>query len=809
MKDRLKIADLYLKWFIAGFFNFHLMVGGYIWAAENVDRTLKTINQNDHQAVILHLKNELKQNPDNIQARFLLGKTYLETSKFSLADKELSKAYSLDKDNPEIALEYAKILLAKNNYSNVKNMLAFELNDAEQESQRLAILAYVSIAEKDIPRAKKLFNKSLKIKDNNQAHIGLIKIELLKNNNIKASKLISKRLKINAQNEDLLLLKAILAKRNHNYQEALEIYDLILANNPDNFIVMLQRAEARIILKDYIGAQSDIEQVLKINEYHPQANYLLAQSKIYQHEFIAAKNLAQKVLDVSSQHYPSMLILGVADMSLGYYNQAEKYLVLYLSEYPDNINARNLLANIYLAQNNAEQAVVVLESIEDAAIQSNTEALITLGGAYLAAGEYTKGLKLLNKLKKLSPEQYKKLLLTNDQYIKAYVALVRIAEQKGDIKNVAVLLEQGYEQSQGDFKAQFTMAVLLSKWYLKQKQNKELIKLANELVSIYPDKTNAYSLQAQILIKTGHIEQAKKVLQKIISKNKKDIRHRLLLADILTKQGGLEQEVLQLLDEIIAIEPEISRIPALKSAYLIKLKKYSQALNIAYQLQQRFPEQNIGKQLEASVYLAQGVKAKALDNYLEAYQVHASSKLLSGIISLMLENSEQSRAIKLLQKEIDKNNSNTGAHFLLAKLYQDNKQYEQSIKHYLSILKQQSDNVVVMNNLAWVYLQQNNPRAIDYAKKAYKKWPQSAAIADTYGYILIKQSNKVKNGLSVLKKAVEALPEDNNIQFHLAEAYYHNGEQNKAVTILEKITQSDKNFSEYQQAIALLNKLKN
>jgi predicted Zn-dependent protease len=85
--------------------------------------------------------------------------------------------------------------------------------------------------------------------------------------------------------------------------------------------------------------------------------------------------------------------------------------------------------------------------------------------------------------------------------------------------------------------------------------------------------------------------------------------------------------------------------------------------------------------------------------------------------------------------------------------------------------------------------------------------PESAAIADTYGYILIKQGQQ-EEGLKILDKAANLAPKANDIQFHLAEAYVANGQQAKAIELLDRIVKAEQNFSEKKAAVDLLDKLR-
>ena len=94
-----------------------------------------------------------------------------------------------------------------------------------------------------------------------------------------------------------------------------------------------------------------------------------------------------------------------------------------------------------------------------------------------------------------------------------------------------------------------------------------------------------------------------------------------------------------------------------------------------------------------------------------------------------------------------------------------------------------------------------------FAKKAYANSPESTAIADTYGYILVKQGQPAE-GLAVLEKTAALAPTVNDIQFHLAEAYAVNNNKDKALEILETITKAGQDYSERKAAVSLLDTLK-
>ncbi|PTB82568.1 hypothetical protein C9933_01600, partial [Methylophaga nitratireducenticrescens] len=95
-------------------------------------------------------------------------------------------------------------------------------------------------------------------------------------------------------------------------------------------------------------------------------------------------------------------------------------------------------------------------------------------------------------------------------------------------------------------------------------------------------------------------------------------------------------------------------------------------------------------------------------------------------------------------------------------------------------------NAVALNNLAWLYYETGDNRALDTARKAYELVPDSAAVADTYGWILF-ESGEHQQSLVVLEKAHELDPGSREIAMHLVEAYRAAGRDDDARRILTKL----------------------
>ena len=115
------------------------------------------------------------------------------------------------------------------------------------------------------------------------------------------------------------------------------------------------------------------------------------------------------------------------------------------------------------------------------------------------------------------------------------------------------------------------------------------------------------------------------------------------------------------------------------------------------------------------------------------------------------------------------------------------------------MLKAYPTNVAALNNLAWIYAEQHNPKSLALAERAYKIAPESAGVADTYAWALIAD-NQPKAALLILVKAAKAAPKGPMIQYHLAVAQARTGDKAGARTTLEALQKSGVDFPDKQAA---------
>jgi FimV-like protein len=108
-----------------------------------------------------------------------------------------------------------------------------------------------------------------------------------------------------------------------------------------------------------------------------------------------------------------------------------------------------------------------------------------------------------------------------------------------------------------------------------------------------------------------------------------------------------------------------------------------------------------------------------------------------------------------------------------------------------AVVKLTPNNALALNNLAWTYQQLNNPKALETAEKAYSLAGDNPAVLDTLGSILTDKGDS-KRAVDLLQKAVTALPDNTDMQLHLAQAQVKSGDKASARKTLEKVSAASK-----------------
>ncbi len=221
-------------------------------------------------------------------------------------------------------------------------------------------------------------------------------------------------------------------------------------------------------------------------------------------------------------------------------------------------------------------------------------------------------------------------------------------------------------------------------------------------------------------------------------------------------------------------------------------------------LQQRYPESPLAIAYEGEVYLAAGNGQKAIDAYQRALAMAPNRKLVFRAHRVLQDLGAEQPLTPLLDY-LDARPSDNVVRMVLARAYQSTSDYAAAISEYEVVINSEPENAIALNNLAWLYHETGNSKAVATARKAYALRPDEANIADTLGWILI-ETGELSEGVEIIRKALEP-GGDAEHHYHLAAGLAKLGEHGAARQTLEELLRSDQTFASRADAESLLKSL--
>jgi Tfp pilus assembly protein PilF len=188
--------------------------------------------------------------------------------------------------------------------------------------------------------------------------------------------------------------------------------------------------------------------------------------------------------------------------------------------------------------------------------------------------------------------------------------------------------------------------------------------------------------------------------------------------------------------------------------------------------------------LEGDLAMAQKRYTDAVTHYRKAQTILNNSQLAVGEFNAARLGGE-SNPDKNLSKWVAANPTDVNAVAALAEYRESVGKPQDARRLYEAALQKEPDNLIMLNNLAMLLASTKDPKSVDYAARAYKAAPRTPGIADTYGWALVQQG-RVDEGLPVLRAAADGLPDNAEVQYHLAVALAAKKQNAEAQTLLKK-----------------------
>ncbi len=535
--------------------------------------------------------------------------------------------------------------------------------------------------------------------------------------------------------------------------EALKLYGKAAEINPDDSTIKTRLGFLKLQQND-LGGISDLESVIKLNE-----NSLWARTGLVSYH-LSKKN----------------------------FSEAEKLARSLITKKPGQNDGYLLTASVYISQKQFEKAMRTLD-----------EGLTNIPGDAKLMVEKAKVSAYMN-----NDEEAKTLL---DQALKvaphdknALVSNYRLDKKHGNTDDAVSLIKKARESSDTDDTYTLLYAIILIDQGDRQGAYEELSEIAEDSPQFIRSQMAMGSIKAQ----TGDFKSAEKHFDTVI-----DLDGTFKEAYLGKIQSQVRTD--QLNDALATVAEAQKSFPGDKQIELreIEILLQMDRANLARSKIGRF---NVLHGHSDVLETIQGIHAAkagdfkaALQFFKKANKISSTTRSIISIAQMHMKLGQKKAAVSVIKDWLKNHPKDMAAKMYFANLNL-NSDHSAAIEQYKQLLKENGNNLIALNNLAWALGEQGSiQEALTYAEKAYKLRAVPPVI-DTYAFLLF-QSGEHEKALPLLKLAHEKELQDGSIAYHYALALSQAGKKNEAKEILLKITKED--FPELNKAKALLKQINN
>jgi cellulose synthase operon protein C len=259
--------------------------------------------------------------------------------------------------------------------------------------------------------------------------------------------------------------------------------------------------------------------------------------------------------------------------------------------------------------------------------------------------------------------------------------------------------------------------------------------------------------------------------------------------------SGDKQGARRALDEAIKFIPNNPQLINARIEIERMISGFNAALAMATEMQKNNPGLPTAPLLEADTYFGAGYYAQAADIYSRLYQQNPSTTLALRLARAKTASGHTDEATAVLRDWFAKHPKDVAVADVLGGYDVGAHRYDDAVKEFEMVLSQQPRNLVALNDLAWLYQQSKDPRALSYAERAYIIGPNVPQTADTLGWILVQQG-QAADAIGLLKQAGAARKTDSTVQYHLAVALNDAGHPKDAIAVLTPLLQGKAKFDD-------------
>ncbi len=510
----------------------------------------------------------------------------------------------------------------------------------------------------------------------------------------------------------------------------------IQLGNPEEAVAILEEARERFPNDGSLLAMLGISQrttgqidesiesfnaALATNQNPAEVHFLLAGSHFLREDTDAAVQSLEQALELNPGFNQAMTGLVEIYLNQGETDRARARVETWRQQNPRSSFLNNLAGGLATMSGQPDQARNFYNNTL-ASEPANREARLRLAELAIIEADYAR-----------AQEEYQVMLSrepTDENAIRGFLSTgSALDNEPGSIARVQEIVD--------NYPSSYIPAVVLSQYLTRRgdlTRALELAELAYQRIEVAATESNLVNVllvRASDLARSGDPDAATQAVDRALSIQGNNIRALTAAAQLANLAGNRD-----------AANGFVDRLKSLEA------------------------ESGLGSELEADLLLANNDRSGALEIYRQTWESVASSSAASKLYLALLRGGQQQEASDFLSEWLSAKPQDGAANMFMGMNHQAANRESDAILRYETALRSLPNNVIALNNLAWMYQDSNPERALELAVRAVQLDPENADVLDTFGWLLYKQ-NRADEAIQVLQRAQQLSPDSDSIAEHL------------------------------------------
>ncbi|MCF8112993.1 MAG: tetratricopeptide repeat protein [Desulfotignum sp.] len=681
---------------------------------------------------------------------------------------------------------------------------AIEIDPKSSRAWEMLTKAYFKLGD-----AQQGFNSLLKLEqinpDNLDTVIQVASFYLLAQQVKEAKDRVDQVLAKQPEHIPALYLKAAILNRNkENLDNVAGIYEKILALDANQPRAHLALSRIYFARSEHAAAEKSLKNALTLEPENTRLYKTLFGFYLSRNDVASAEAVLEELMTKNPADPDPHIFLGSFYLDRNALEKAETYFLTALKKDPENLSAHMLLANVYNRQNMRSEAEAYIQKALN--LEPENHAVINTGAEfYFSHKNFARAREMVDKIlaqrpgflparilkgKILAEKKefegaetiFHTLIQEEPESGRYYYLLGSVLEKKGEISQAKSFLSTAIEKDPGLFQARLLMGNI----HLRQKDMDLARTSAQKVLEQMPDNYGASMLLGNVLLATRKIQPARDIFEQLTSLAPDNPSAYFRLGILERSEKNYDKAIKQF-THALTIDPDLMDVfSSLISVYALQ-NRYDRALqtcddHLAARGKQNHVIAAVIYNLKAGIYLADNQVEKALDTFEQSILKNPDyAPPYISMARVLIARNRIDDAILACTRLIENRPDQPAAHTLAGTLYEKTNRHDLAQTHYEKALEIDAAHVPALNNLAYLYAEQNRHlnQALELARQAKKLTGQVPAIMDTLGWVYYKK--KLYDSAAMEFEAAAGIDPENPVFFyHLGLAYEKLGRAEEA-----------------------------